>query len=472
MKKIFLLSLIYINVFAYSVGDYVLKSGHWYELVSVNNKCFNSTCGGDSRYSWSSPWTTYLSSGYGWNTATTLITNFDGMTLPTGYSVGANYDTFYIDNSNPLNSCPSGYEISVNGQSCSAPTCTETDSQNEDCTCKTGYEPFLDAGGNQEGCQAICEPHALTPPIGHDDWIDLEQSTQELCMARLEFLEIDGSFTSGDNGCGLMISTCFGSPESACWNVADIEEIIGDSNFVYKGLVSNSFECQADGINYMSAFVEETNPNCKRINNLYCFKLPINQDDENLTAQATPPTTTEDLNTSAQVPNSEIKTAEENPVLYISSIDTRIGKMSENSQVFYRDVNGKLQEMTSSLNTIAENDKSTEILDYITQDVSTEIALAKESAQNEEDEAIGAIEATISEVIPTFSEDFFTAGSCGVFYMPNQDFNIMGGSSTFDMSSVNTLMNSNDTNDLFLLMKVFLYFMIALSSFKIFVKVG
>ena len=286
------------------------------------------------------------------------------------------------------------------------------------------------------------------------------------------------------NGCGTEISACFADPNSMCWNVADIKEIIGDTDFIYKGLVKNEFECQADGVNYMMAFTEETNPNCNRINDLYCFKLPFNKDDTNQTKTATAPTNTDDLNTSATVPKEDIKNINDNPALYISSIDKNIGQMSHEARQFYRDNNGNLKALQTinrngistlnrSLIDVVNADNSKNIYDYLSQDVSSQIQEIEDKAKADEEGAFAELNDKIMGVIPSFKDDYIgTFNSCGVFHMNNQNFSILGGSTSFNMAPLNDLMNSPSVNDLFILIKIFLYFMIALASFKIFVKVG
>lgn len=202
------------------------------------------------------------------------------------------------------------------------PTCTESDSQNSDCTCKTGYEPFLDSGGNQEGCQSICttsqyynsdtgtcyeECNALsnTYENGSGGCYTCNGNTLEEILNCRCSNEIDGgsysdtilttyieefdgiNYTFGKAVCDdSILSIPVYLKDDRCDTVVNPLDSI-PVGYLYKGLVENESICSSynDGINYISSITSSVNPNCLSNSNLYCYLLPLDKDTNETNAE-------------------------------------------------------------------------------------------------------------------------------------------------------------------------------------------
>lgn len=159
------------------------------------------------------------------------------------------------------------------------PTCTESDSQNEDCSCKSGYIPLYDDGGNQEGCTPDCSDFSVENP-NPDEWIDLGISDADLCTAFLSNRQINGTFLSSSNDMGCSDSRCFGQEVSPCDNLDNPLDFL-KSGYIYKGKVSAIPYCSSyvyAGSQFIDSYTHKADSNCDLNTDLYCYVLPLNGD--------------------------------------------------------------------------------------------------------------------------------------------------------------------------------------------------
>lgn len=167
------------------------------------------------------------------------------------------------------------------------PECTESETQNEDCTCKPGYTEFYDDGGNQEGCILDCTPTHVTNP-NPNEWIDLGLTTSELCLNFLIDRQIDGTFLSIDDGCGATSSACYGqNVVSPCDNLDNPLTKIPSGGYVYLGIVPNVSTCSSyvyAGSSYLDSITSPVDSDCSSNDSLYCYVLPIDLDGDETNA--------------------------------------------------------------------------------------------------------------------------------------------------------------------------------------------
>lgn len=270
MKKIILLlALVYNFAFALTSVTYIDKdifqnpaNGYCYKMGSFVGDVYGS-----------SPYITGTLSNYTGSSIVFIVPpKFSGNSAPFIVLKGPYVPYYGNDESYYL-------ATQVDCSEAYAPTCTETDSTNSDCTCKSNY---IKSDPNDVESDCIYDCTSLMPsvsvPLGWEYYINYYNDSVTCGSYASTFLLNEYSFT--------ILQPDLNQPQCS-FNICKVNTYVSDpclsrdalsipNGYIYKGTVEKELQCSqfVDGVNYFNSQTQKANSDCATDSDLYCFLLP------------------------------------------------------------------------------------------------------------------------------------------------------------------------------------------------------
>lgn len=180
-------------------------------------------------------------------------------------------------------------EYGLNGTTleCNPPTCTETDSTNTDCTCKTN---FIEVDGE---CTIDCQHYTPIQDVVPNGWVSYVDTytSDALCLARASqfyYNEYEFKLLTPDTSYPECTHAICNVNEYTADPCASSDAIVIPKDYIFKGTTDTELQCSqfVDGVTYYDYNIQRANADCPSNDFYYCYLAPINTD--NVQSAVTP----------------------------------------------------------------------------------------------------------------------------------------------------------------------------------------